>query len=629
MPKPKINLFALPSQTAMLFWLLTATLLGMILLGSIDPNPVPIIGLLPLTVILLSLRGFLERPDREIRKKCLQSVGERFPLLRKAIEEDAYLINLKRIPQLLIDEKRNEIYEMGSFTRWYIVCGVEKAQILENWLATPESNRGAQGILLHELHHFKTGDYWQLGYLSELFQATFRLMFWILGFFGGWIFLLALIGSSVLQMSPDSILKKIPEEDRPLYEQIVPSMFPPETQRQALQEKAAEIDLGAVLMFIVSLSFYVIFIAIVLWRFYRLRLWQMREFYADSGMAQSMGTMAPVWDVFKLNRVSNKASINPSQSWVTTHFLDAIANIYNQRLRNVIEGTNFWPPFDQRTNALASPQNVFYDWKKTAWLLGSLMLLLEIFLDSPYNIPYVGDNPISLVTLMFVMAIAYFLLPHILMGKSAWWQGLLIVAIVNFIRMVWLTFSLIFLWGLYWLDPNTLLGSLYYEITSAARYAGTETFEVNVLDFLEKATTVNFLQLPVIFIIQAISVLTLFFFFQRIASWYSFFTANKTFRRVVLGLTLWILFVLYSTILPLGNRIFGSDLLEPLNIFMAILGILVGVAGGIWFIIQDRRYYQKCPACHEKAVVSNFVGAACPSCSKTLYSWLVVNYEDE
>jgi len=277
MPKPKINLFALPSQTAMLFWLIAFTLLGAILLGSTGSGPIPLVWL-PLAIVFLSLRGFLERPSRDIRKNCLTPIGNDFPKLQETIENGAQRIGLKRIPRVLINHKQDELYIMGSFRRWYIVCGLAEAQSLEDRLIDPQSSLPAQAKLLHELYHFKTGDYWQLGYLTELFRATFSLMLWTMSFFVGWSFLLALAKTAVLQFSPDSMLDGLTPETQSLLKPLITASFPSSAELELMRQKAAGIDLFSVASFVVNISLPLIVLAAVLWWFYRASLWRMREF---------------------------------------------------------------------------------------------------------------------------------------------------------------------------------------------------------------------------------------------------------------------------------------------------------------------------------------------------------------
>ena len=213
MQRPRINLFALPSQTAVLFWLIVAALLGAMLIGLTGPHIIPMWPL-ALVLLLLPFREFIMRPEREMDHQCglISPPDAEFRGLRESIGILSKQIELKRVPQLLINPKRDEIYAMGSFRHWYIVIRAEKAKKLEELLTNPRKIKSAEAQILHELYHFKNGDYWQLGYLAELFKVSFNLMIWVLVFMGGWGFLLVLVKDAFFQFSVADLLKNIPIE---------------------------------------------------------------------------------------------------------------------------------------------------------------------------------------------------------------------------------------------------------------------------------------------------------------------------------------------------------------------------------------------------------------------------------
>ncbi|MBL0344116.1 hypothetical protein [Candidatus Villigracilis affinis] len=134
MQKPRIDLFALPSQTAILFWLIVAALLGAILIGLTGGHIIPLWPL-ALILLLLPLREFIIRPERETRKFGLDPLpdGQKFKELRASIDALAKKIELRRVPQILIGADCDEIYEMGSFRRWYIVLRAGKAKNCKNF----------------------------------------------------------------------------------------------------------------------------------------------------------------------------------------------------------------------------------------------------------------------------------------------------------------------------------------------------------------------------------------------------------------------------------------------------------------------------------------------------------------
>ena len=219
------------------------------------------------------------------------------------------------------------------------------------------------------------------------------------------------------------------------------------------------------------------------------------------------------------------------------------------------------------------------------------------------------------------------------MGKSGLIKGLLVVIVINFLRTLWMLFSLLYAWVLYLIDPTLFLNILTSAIYASTRDTGLASpiGGINLFDALVNASLVNLAPIPVIFVIQALSILGLVLLIRRLCSWYAFFTTSQLFRRIIFCLNVLIAFILCTTLLPWSKALLLGrlpSLWEPLNISLTILGILASMAAAIWFFIQDQRYHHKCPNCKTKVIESNLVGAVCPSCKTILYPWLLTNYED-
>ena len=71
----KLDIFALPNQTTILFGSIVLVLLGTILGGSIGQSPV-VIWPLALGLTLLPLRAFLARPERDFARYNLTLAGD-------------------------------------------------------------------------------------------------------------------------------------------------------------------------------------------------------------------------------------------------------------------------------------------------------------------------------------------------------------------------------------------------------------------------------------------------------------------------------------------------------------------------------------------------------------------------
>jgi hypothetical protein len=618
MQKPSINLFALPSQTSILFWLITATLLGAMSIGLMGAHIIP---MWPLALVLffLPLREFIIRPSREIRQRGLKVGRNDFPTIQQTIRLKAEQIGLKYVPQLLIDEKQGETFEMGSFRHWYVVLGVKSAQKLEFFLANPQKISLAEVQILHELYHFKNGDYWQLGYLAELFKVSFILFVWVLLFWSGLGILLILARDAFFQFSISGLLQNIPAEVRPVMEKILPSLFPSATEMEVLRIKVQGINLSLVLAFIANISVPYIILTAVLWLFYRPLLWRVREFYADAGVVAVQKSITPFMEFIRRDKQVPLQAVPAMESlhhpsWIQ----EALDNVWK-----FLRG-DFWPDFSKRAKALRIPESIFYNRKQIVWVLGILVLLLEIFLATPLALPVYGQNPMIFPTLVTVAGLVYFLLPQVILGKNAIGDGLRVLIVLLLIRTVWLFLTLGLLWGLYFIQPSLLWEVLQMAISSTARYAGIVSVELDLFGFMIEASTLNLLQVPIIFIVQAITVSGLLFLFKRVMYWYSFVDTPYRFKQIVFGLTFGLLLVLLTLIMPIGMAVLKSESPSMIRIFF---GLAVFIGGAVWFYVKDRRYYQNCPSCHSVANELPTVGAVCPKCQIKLFSWLVTDYE--
>ncbi len=120
------------------------------------------------------------------------------------------------------------------------------------------------------------------------------------------------------------------------------------------------------------------------------------------------------------------------------------------------------------------------------------MVVLEVFLNTPFTLPYV-ENLIYFITLTIVIATSYFLLPHILLGKSVLKEGLLILITVNLLRTLWILFSISYSWVLYLVNPTMFVNILTSGIYASTRDTGISSplVGINLFDALVNATVVK------------------------------------------------------------------------------------------------------------------------------------------
>jgi Zn-dependent protease with chaperone function len=625
MKTKKVNIFAFPSQTAILFWLITITLVGAVAFGTSGEAPFPIWWLLPV-LLFLTVWGFLARPDRDIRNRMLIPIGDQYPNLRASINLLSNRIGIKKTP-IIFATDANRRYTMGSFRRWYIVLGTDQLYNLEAQLSNPDEAERAKAILLHELYHFKNGDYWQTGFLDVLFRSIFPLMLWFMFFFGGWMFLLALASQSLAQLTPQAILEKMPAEAQSVLEPILLNTMPSNAEMDAILAKAEGINFAFVVSFVFNISIPLILISIILLLFYSHLIWQMREYYADAGVAQTLGSSS---SYFKISTGKVDATILDVERgnsiplrfrrWISISFSQF--GDYLER-RTTPSG---------RTDALLEPQRVFYDWKRIALFLSGLVLILEIFLATPLTLPFIGQNPMHFSTVVVVVAVTYFLLPRLVLGKSGWLDAAKIILVVNGIRLAWLLLTLSALWGLYFVAPEYLTEVLKSAIYSIARYAGSASFDFDLLEFIVKASTVNLLQVPIIFIFQLLSTLSLTFLFGRMFKWYSYLATSNFFKKTVFILTIGVALILLIILLPISTAILTEDpglFVQPIMVVQIVVGALILFGMAFWFCQNDKKYFGICPHCGKEMQQTSKFLENCSECGEVLYPWLWTEYDDE
>lgn len=613
---PRLNLFALPSQTSILFYLLVAVLWGAIGSSMFAERIIPLwpLGLL---LFILPFYGFLLRPDVEKQKYHLAPPADgQYSHLLDRIRELSVQIGLPRAPALWLDHKRDQpIYSFGTFRRWYIVISPAQAQKLENFLANPSKSSLADVQLLHELSHFRNGDIWKLGFLVELFRYSFRLMAWAFVFLLGWGFLLILVKEAFLQFSLGDLITRLPAESRALFEPLLLSTFPPPEDLAAVQEKARGIDLGLVLQFVANITFAYVALAAYLWLFYRPLLWRVREYYADAGIFCIQKSTVPFLRFVLENKktLKQKDDIVGNSSevfrWLKSRF-DAV--------RKFIDG-DFWPDISLRYQVLESPPTVFYDWKTIAKVLGGLVLALEVFLATPLTLSLYGTNPLIFPVLVVFIGLLYFLLPYIVLGKDVLREGVKILSVIALIRAGWMLLTLGLLWLLYLLAPDMLFQVLQSAIYTTAGYAGLEGLELNLFEFLVEASVRNILQIPIVFLVQLIGFVLTLSILRKMLTWYGYLTTQKRFQAITFIVISGFSLALGVFALPAGMSLLHQKMPE---LTWVATGLMLIIIFSGWFYFLDRRYASVCPNCGEIIPAYQF-NANCEKCGFSALTWLV------
>ncbi|MBU0510193.1 MAG: hypothetical protein KJ638_00630, partial [Chloroflexi bacterium] len=549
MSKVKLNIFALPSQTTLLFGLMITVLLGAVLLGSLGSSPI-LIWPLALGLLLLPLRAFLARPGREFNRHDIRPAGKNFLCLQQAVETSAQKIGLTHSPKLMINPHDGPLHTIGTFRHWYVVTSHQEALNLEEKLADSARASTAHAKIIHELYHFKTGDYWKMGYVGELLRLTFLFIGWAIAFFFGFGLLLVVAAPDVLQMNPPELVGQI-DGLTPEIRQAIVQMMPSAAEIVEVRQKAVGINMSLVLNFILSAFLPLVLVGLVLWRFYWPKLWRTREFYADAGVVRTQGEIMPFfaalmglslpslrkypdtipstlkaihrkktatgwlarWEGINIPRgrffrmqpqYGAFSPIAPSQSRVQFPGRKKLAQIFKP-LTTVFRALLAYHPDDEtRLFCVSDPGQVFDSWFRTAILVGSLTLLLDILLSSPLTLIHVGNWPMHFSSLIVMITVSIgYLIPALVRGRSVWLDVVKIVGVVAGLRLLWLLpiiailfFSLIF-------APEFLDEMLQHAVASIAHYAGNSVdlgFD-DLTGFVVQASFLNLAQVFIIFFV--------------------------------------------------------------------------------------------------------------------------------
>ncbi len=625
----KLNIFALPSQTTLLFGLIVTVLLGTVFVGSIGPSPI-CTWPLALGLLFLPLRTFLARPERDFARHNLSPAGDDLADLQQAIETNAKAIGLRRTPRLVVSPSKRPLYTFGTRRHWYIAVNHEAALRLQESLEDPDVAPVAQARLIHELYHFKTGDYWQMGYTRELLRTVFLFMAWAATFFCGFGFLLIVAAPDFLQLDPTKLLEQagnLTPEVRQMLLQIMPSPG----EMEAVRQKAAVINLPLVLNFIVGATLPYVIMGGILWGLYWPKLWRMREFYADAGVVQAQGKATPYLSALTqiplplLKKYPYERSLAICQQG--KGFLDIVREWW-RRIKALLKRH---PDAATRITCVKDPSQVIDNWVDAAILAGSLTLLLDILLVSPLTILYAGSWPMHFSTLAILVVVSLNLISPLAQGKSVWSDMLKIIVVVVALRLAWLLLTIGLMILLLVFAPDILSETLVAFVASSAHFAGysDELIFDNLSAFVVKASILNLAQVLIIFFILMVALVLVAFLLRCLLTWYRFPQVNQRLMKVAYLVIGWVALLLGLTILPLITTALLrlTDLLNLPGIIVGALGLIIAATGLGLFIYAHRKYARRCPRCGTAVPGWYHVGKRCKACNALLHPWLIAEYE--
>ena len=675
---PKLNLLALPSQTTLLLILIVSVLLGAVFLGSAGAAPA---CLWPLAVgmLLLPWRGFLARPEKETARLARIPADDDFRILKDTVQRLCRELKLPRSPDLLVSPVPGLLYTFGTFHRWFLVISKEIADQLQKELQDPENAQRAQAVIIHELHHFKYGDYWKIGYVHQLVRTTFFFMSWAIAFTLGYGLIWVVAAPDIMAMDPPAIVAQM-ETLTPEMQQFFLQAFPSTEEMAALRQRAAEIHPGRVLNFFIGAVLPFALAGLVLWKFYWPKMWRLREYYADAGTIQLQGDTAPL--ISALTGILPPAFQSDSQSRfreenipIGRRILDGLqagvalrGQTFSRRMSPLVPQyggffggappeqaerddstfkrflysarkalhnlTASHPALTMRLEAIKNPLQAFDTWRGTALLVGTLTLLLDILLSSPLTLIYSGAWPMHFSTLVILAVVPLTLLPALVLGRPVWKDLLKIIAVVVGIRLGWLLLTLGSLIALLLTAPDLLDEILAEAVAVTARFAGfsEELGFPSAVAFITEAAILNLAQVVIIFTVLVAGAVGTLRMLRRMLSWYALPHAEQRFAKLAYlpGAVYTVFFGL--TVLPLLTvALLRPNEFANLGILIVpLMGLVLTIAGFLSFFMLDHRFARKCPVCGEKVEGRFELGESqCKrgSCHAPLFPWLVADYK--
>ena len=625
----KVNVFALPNQTTILFGLIVVVLFGSVILGSVGSSPVPVWAIAG-ALLLLTFHAFLSYPERHIKHSGLQEVDSSLTALQTVIDTLAKKIQLKRVPKLLVTSEAIGVHTFGTWRHRFIAINEKEAMTMKACLDNPELAEAAEAKLIHELYHFKTGDYWQMSFTQELLRRTFTLMGWAILFFMGFGFLMIVAGQAVLAMDVNEIAAQI-EPIFPIGSDIILYYLPSPEELAEVRKNSANVNLGLAVNFVVTSFFPFVLICGVLNFFYWPKLWRMRELYADAGVVYEQKKILPlISNIVPIPLKHLQKHPDTTQKLAQTIKKQNAFQKWKERLRHP---RKLHYSDDVRLWCVLEPKQIYGSWKDTAVLLGSLTLLLDVLLVSPLTLLSVGQWPMHFTTMVVFAIVSLNLIPVLVQGHASKAYVLKVVSTVIGIRFVWLLITLGALIVLFFLVPDYLENLLLLASSSVGRYAGSLdniAFD-DVGAFILEASVLNLAQIVIVFLVLIFSLLIFWLMLRRIFTWYRFPNAENRLMKIAYWAIGIGTIALGTIILPLVTSILLNPafLRNPIFIIVFVFGLLITAVSLGWFLRKNRQYGGLCPKCNTRIMTPYRLGNRCSgeSCDELLHPWLRTEYK--
>jgi Zn-dependent protease with chaperone function len=618
---PKLNVFALPTRTTILFALIVVVILLPALASLAGDTPVcePFIVF---WMLLLPLRSFLRRPDQEIQRGHMAELAPRFPVLARHIERLAAQLGLQREPRLLVStEKETGPRTFGSFTRHYLAIPADRAPALQAALEshTHDERCGVEAILLHELSHFANRDIVPAFFSRSLLWValgfmTFNLLVNLLNPF----LYNALVGFfDFTTMWPPELLQMMESSN-------------PEMARALLNPpKVGPATWVRYELYVFSAHWPLIVGSLILLVFFWRALLRTRELYADARVAQWQGTTRFIHQ--EILRETVRRAIRPVSGFprLPAWLHQGMGFLSSGRATSFLA---HHPDLSTRQACLERPDRVYSTDLAIAVTAGVTVILLNLTLGSLFLSRYLrGPNATVPFVLGFTI-LSLSLLPHLCVfaGPSSELRGKIarLVLVFTGIKLVPQYALGLSVAATVIIDPQVIELAAYTLVGAGGE--NLPPLGVPVSFVLEMFVLRPAILFTIVMPITLILLLLLDARLKQMAlTWYGAPLIQKHPVALFWGLTGWLALVLWFVVLPVYNVATvptAHTLFDPLILGRMVLTLLISAVGVIFFAMIHRRYAGRCPRCTGVISSPYRLGMTCPHCSELLHPWLLANY---
>ncbi len=622
----RLNIFALPTRTSLLFGLIILVVLLPVLASMIEDTPLcePFILVL---MFLLPLRSFLRQPDTEIRRKKLTEPGEEYVRLIDHIGRLSRRADLRRTPYLLLSPKPGSLFTFGTFTRRYLVISADRAHKLQADLDSLDRKHrdGAEAMLLHELSHFANRDIVPAFFARSLLGVTiaFMTLNMFVNLLNPFLYNTLIRFFDFASLWPPEMFELLQEIDPEVTQLILdPPFIPPETWLKYE-------------LYLFTVFWPLIAGAVALLLFFWPALLRTRELYADARVAQWQKTIRFIQE--ELSRESMRKSLQPlsASTGLLEHLRQPLAflsaKIEKQSwLKRFFDLFSFHPSSSIRRACLAAPENLYGSKWAIAATAGFTVVLLNLTLGSLFISRYIrGPNATIPFVLGFII-ISLSLLPTLCAStevSSLHRKSWIIVLFFTGIKLVPQYIAAGVMMMTIVVDP-TIIDQAAYTLAGAfgpdLPSLDVPIFLILWLYVLGPAILFTFI-MPITLIIF----LRLDSYLKRqVLTWYGAPVLHQHPLLFLWGLTTWLALILWFVVLPFYNVFAAPTAHTLLDIWILArmsLTLLVSAVAVVFLGYTHQRYAQRCPQCQQLIPDPYFPGKCCPDCRTMLHAWLVAD----